>query len=33
MMVLATSTPVPGDLVEALRRAPGIHSVHGLRLP
>jgi hypothetical protein len=24
---------VPADLVESLRRAPGIHSVHGLRLP
>jgi hypothetical protein len=33
MMVLATSTPVPPELVESLRGAPGIHSVHALRLP
>jgi D-3-phosphoglycerate dehydrogenase len=33
MMVLATSTPVPAELVESLRRAPGIRSVHALRLP
>jgi hypothetical protein len=33
MMVLATSTPVPAELVDQLRAAPGIHSVHALRLP
>ena len=33
MMVLATSTPVPPELVESLRGAAGIHSVHALRLP
>jgi D-3-phosphoglycerate dehydrogenase / 2-oxoglutarate reductase len=33
MMVLATSTPVPPELVESLRESPGIRSVHVLRLP
>ena len=30
LMVLATDQPVPGELVERLRRSPGIVSVHAL---
>jgi D-3-phosphoglycerate dehydrogenase len=33
MMVLATSTPVPAELVRRLRASPGITSVHALQLP
>jgi D-3-phosphoglycerate dehydrogenase len=33
MMVLSTSDPVPRELVETLRAAPGITSVHPLELP